>query len=272
MYQIGEFSKINKVTVKTLRYYDKVGLLKPAFVDKENGYRYYISEQLPILHKIIALRQMDFSINEILSILKAKDASEFFQKKKNILLNDIEEKKEQLTQIRHYLEKNREGFKMNYHVVLKELPEVIVYSKEMQISNYDCYFDVIPKIGEKISEANPELECSQPAYCFLVYLDGEYKEKDFKVEFCEAVTSLGNEIDDIKFKKIEKVPTAACVYHQGPYSTIGKAYAYLFKWIDDNGYNPSGNPRESVINGIWNKEDESEWLTELQIPVIKRVG
>lgn len=49
MYRIGMFSKINKVTVKTLRYYDEVGLLIPAYVDEENGYRYYTSEQLPII-------------------------------------------------------------------------------------------------------------------------------------------------------------------------------------------------------------------------------
>jgi DNA-binding transcriptional MerR regulator len=79
MYQIGEFSKINKITVKTLRYYDRVGLLKPAFVDDDNGYRYYSSEQLPIIHKIIALRQMDFSINEILDLLTSEDDNLIFK-------------------------------------------------------------------------------------------------------------------------------------------------------------------------------------------------
>ena len=69
MYRIGMFSKINKVTVKTLRYYDEVGLLIPAYVDEENGYRYYTSNQLPIIHKIKALRQMGFTIDEITLIL-----------------------------------------------------------------------------------------------------------------------------------------------------------------------------------------------------------
>src|SRR6056297_1406547 len=93
MYQIGEFSKINRITIKTLRYYDRVGLLKPAFVDDNNGYRYYTSEQLPIIHKIIALRQMDFSINEILDLLTGEDDNLIFKTKKEKLLNDIQEKK-----------------------------------------------------------------------------------------------------------------------------------------------------------------------------------
>jgi len=90
MYQIGEFSKINRITVKTLRYYDRVGLLKPAFVNDSNGYRYYTSEQLPVIHKIIALRQMGFSINEILDIINGKNNNLIFENKKEKLLNDIQ--------------------------------------------------------------------------------------------------------------------------------------------------------------------------------------
>lgn len=152
---------------------------------------------------------------------------------------------------------------MSYEVVLKELPEIIVYSKRMVIPNYDAYFEIIPKIGEEIKAANPDLKCAVPEYCFIIYHDGEYKEKDIDVEFCEAVTSFGKDTETIKFKKMDRVPVAACVYHKGPYSTIGNAYAHLFKWIADNGYTPCEGPRESAIDGIWNKEDENEWLTEL---------
>jgi DNA-binding transcriptional MerR regulator len=270
MYQIGEFSKINRITVKTLRYYDRVGLLKPAFVNDSNGYRYYTSEQLPVIHKIIALRQMGFSINEILDIINGKNNNLIFKSKKEKLLNDIQEKKEQLSQIIHYLEKNREGFKMNYEVVLKELPEVIVYAKKMVVPNYDYYFEAIPKIGEKISAVNPDLKAAKPNYCFTIYLDGEYKEENFEVEFCEAVNNFGKETEEIKFKKIKKVDQAACVFHKGSYNSIGEAYAHLFKWIEDNNFIPADNPRESYIDGIWNKENESDWLTEIQIPIKKK--
>lgn len=82
MYRIGLFSKINKVTIKTLRYYDEAGLLKPAFVDQENGYRYYTSEQLPKLHRIIALRQIGFSIDEISAIIGGHNIAEIFEGRK----------------------------------------------------------------------------------------------------------------------------------------------------------------------------------------------
>lgn len=270
MYRIGLFSKINKVTIKTLRYYDEVGLLRPAFVDEENGYRYYTSDQLPDLHRILALRQIGFSIDEILLILKGLDVSSVFEKRKQELEKNIVESQQQLSQITHYLAKMKGDFSMEYEVVLKELPEVIVFSARMVIPDYNYYFEIVPKIGEEVSKANPELKCTVPEYCFVIYHDGEYKEKDIDIEFCQAVTSYGKETESIKFKKIEKVEKAACVYHKGPYRTIGKAYAHLYKWIEDNGYLPSDNPRESYINGIWNKEDENDWLTELQVPVMKK--
>lgn len=71
MYRIKEFSKLAKITVKTLRYYEKEGLLKPAFVNN-NSYRYYDASQLVILSKIISLRQIGFSIKQIKEIF-AKD-------------------------------------------------------------------------------------------------------------------------------------------------------------------------------------------------------
>ena len=86
------------------------------------------------------------------------------------------------------------------------------------------------------------------------------------MEICEAVTDFGMDTDKMKFKKIDAVKTAACVIHKGPYSTIGMAYGVVMKWIEENGYEIIGLPRESYIDGIGNKENPEEWLTEIQIP------
>ena len=58
MFKIGEFSRFSQVTVKTLRYYDEIGLLKPARVDPFTGYRYYSASQFPRLHRILALKDL----------------------------------------------------------------------------------------------------------------------------------------------------------------------------------------------------------------------
>lgn len=269
MYRIGLFSQISKTTIKTLRYYDEVGLLVPAYVDKENGYRYYTSEQLFELHQIISLRQMGFSIDEILAMIGGYEVDGILEQRKAEIISQLSEAQDQLSRISHYISEKKEGFFMNYQAVIKELPECIVYSKRLISPSYDAYFQLIPAIGEEVKKANPDLKCAVPEYCFIKYHDGEYKEKDIDIELCEAVTEFGVETGDIKFKKIPSV-TAVTVMHKGPYCDLGKAYAYIFKWIEDNCYAILESPRESYIDGIWNKKDEADWLTELQVPVIKK--
>ena len=156
---------------------------------------------------------------------------------------------------------------MKNRVILKKLPEVIVYFKKLKIENYQKYFEYIPKIGKEIEKINPDLKAMEPNYCFSIYLDDEFKSENFKIEFCEAVKNFGNETKDIKFKKIKEVNKAACIYHKGSYETIGESYAYLNKWIKDQGYKIIDKTRESYIDGIWNKENKSQWLTEIQIPI-----
>lgn len=269
MYRIGDFSKMSKTTIKTLRYYDEVGLLKPEFVDIETNYRFYTTNQLVTLHRIQSLRQIGLSIDETKLILSGHNSSAILKNRREELKNQLIFVTDQLSRIEFILQEKKEEFFMNYQGIIKDLPECIVYSKKITVPNYDAYFQIIPSIGQECMKANPGLKCSVPEYCFIVYLDGEYKDKDINVEFCEAVEKFGNEVGDIKFKKIESV-TALSVMHKGPYKDLSKAYAYAFKWIEDNGYMVADNPRESYIDGIWNKENEEDWLTELQIPVVKK--
>lgn len=268
LYRIGQFSKINRISVKTLRYYDETGILKPSYVDRENGYRYYTSGQLPQIHRVLALRQIGFSVHEVSLILQGHDVGGIFENRKAELEALIRESQVQLSRIAHHLDKMKEGFPMEYQVAVKELPGVLVYSKRMAIPDTDAYFDIVPRLGEAVAAANPGLRCTEPPYCFVIYHDGEYRETEIDIEFCEAVDSLGKEVEGIVFKRLERVPAAACAYHQGPYSTIGAAYASVYQWIEDNGYLPGGCPRESYIDGIWNRDQETEWLTELQVPIV----
>lgn len=269
MYRIGQFSKLTKTTIKTLHYYDEIGILKPEHIDEFTGYRFYTTRQLVELHKIQSYRQIGLSINEIVIILKGGDISKILEARKAELEDEIANCTEKLSRIEFILCDKQEDYFMNYQATIKELPQCIVYCKKLKVKSYDDYFSIIPAIGQECMKANPGLKCSIPEYCFIVYLDGEYKEKDFNIEFCEAVEKFGNETESIKFKEILSTE-AVSVMHKGPYSELSKAYAYAYSWIEDNGYISSDNPRESYIDGIWNKESEEEWLTEIQIPIKKK--
>lgn len=269
MYRIGEFSKMSKTTIKTLHYYDQIGLLKPNEVDRLTGHRYYTTKQLMILHKIQSLRQMGLSIDQIKLILEGQSAKEILEKRRQELVLELKNYEEQLSRIEFTLSGKEEEKIMNYQATIKELPECIVYSKKMTVPNYNAYFEVIPAIGKQVLGKYPDLKCASPEYCFIVYLDNEYKETDIRIEFCEAVTQLKEDFDDIKFKKV-KSTNAVSVMHKGSYSGLAQAYAYAFEWIENNGYTISDHPRENYIDGIWNKESEEDWLTELQIPIIRK--
>jgi DNA-binding transcriptional MerR regulator len=271
MFQIGELSKMGKTTVKTLRYYEETGLLKPEKVDGETGYRFYTTEQLILLHRILSLRQVGLSIAEIAIILSGGDEEEILDRRRSEIKSELREAKDQLSRIEFILSGREEEKMLEYQARIKELPECIVYCKTLTVPNYDAYFEVIPAIGEEVTQANPGLKCSVPEYSFIVYLDGEYRDQNMNIEYCEAVEDFGVETDTITFKKMEPV-TAVSVLYKGPYSEISQAYAFAFQWIEENGYERTDNPRESYIDGIWNKESEDDWLTELQIPIAKKRG
>jgi DNA-binding transcriptional MerR regulator len=266
MYKIGLFSELMKVTIKTLRYYDEIGILKPSFIDKENGYRYYDTNEAFILNKIMLYRQCGLSIKDIKEIiLNKKDENLILENKQKELVKDKENINQSIVQISYLLNERNEKL-MDYKVVIKELPECIVYCKELKLKKREDYFSLIPAIGEEVLKVNPNLKCLEPDYNFTCYLDGEYKEEDIHLAYCQAVNEMGIETDSIKFKKLEKTK-AACLLYKGTYQNMREAYTYLVNFLKENGYEIASYPRESYIDGIWNKEDENEWLTEIEIPI-----
>ncbi len=268
MFRIGEFSKMSKTTIKALRYYDEVGLLKPEHIDDFTGYRFYTTRQLFALHHIHSLRQVGLSIDEIRQVLSGTHLTEILEKRRTELLAELTQRQDQLTRIDFMLQ-YKEDLTMIYVATIKELPACTVYSKCLTAPSYDAYFQLIPAIGQQVAKKYPDLKCATPEYCYIVYLDGEYKEKDINIEYCEAVTEMRPNFEDIVFKQVEAV-TAVSVMHKGPYSNLRDAYAFALKWIEENGYRISRYAREQYIDGIWNKEDEADWLTELQFPIEKK--
>ena len=89
------------------------------------------------------------------------------------------------------------------------------------------------------------------------------------MEICEAVTKPKQEKEGLYFRTMPET-TAACVFHRGSYGTLGEAYEAVLRYIEENGCEIAGQIRESYIDGVWNKDDESQWLTEIQIPIRKK--
>lgn len=263
LYKIGMFANMNRVTIKTLRYYDEQKLLIPVYVDENNGYRYYEAGQMAELQRIIALKNMGFSIEDIRKIMEGAEEKSLLLGKKQEILKEIADLTAQLAQVENYLAKD--SVNLSAPILIKEIPEVIVCSMKQRIKSYDVLFELMPQMGEKMEKIR--CECAQPEYCFTHYLEPGYKEEGILVEICTAVIEKKQDCENIKFKILPQVPMAACIFHKGSYNTLHKSYALLLQYIEENGFKICGNIRESYIDGVWNKETEQEWLTEIQIPV-----
>ena len=265
MYKIGEFSKMVKATIKALRYYEKEGLLKPTFIDQNTSYRYYESSQLIEVSKIISLRQAGLSINDIKKILDGYDMEEILKSRKNEIEKSLTNYNIQLSKINYLLEENN----MENEIFIKEIPSYIIYYCDGIISDFSKISEFALQTGTECSKVNPNLKCVTPNYCYISYLDGEYKEKDIRIRYAEAVESVGKETEKVKFMKSNPI-TAVCIYHKGAYNNLRDSYNIILKYIEDNGYEIIDNARECYIDGCWNKENEEDYLTEIQFPVKKR--
>ena len=262
MLRIGEFSRLSLTTVKALRFYEKEGLLIPASVDEWTGYRFYETAQLETCARIKSYRQLGLSIEEIKSIFSGEDAGKILSAKAENLRKLRADTELKLSVIEFILE----GKEMKYQVTVKEIPEMIVYTSETVLARYSDCMQWIPSVGAECLKLNQGLKCAEPPYEFCEYLDGEYKETDIRIRHNEAVTAFGKENEHIKFRTLPAAKVL-CIYHKGAYDKIGEAYAFLMKYAEQNGYTAAGLARECYIDGIWNKESEEDWLTEIQLPI-----
>lgn len=266
MLRIGQFSKLGKTTIKTLRYYDKIGLLKPSMIDKASSYRYYTEEQLERLHQICAYKSAGLSNACILALLgDGKNEHAVLEEQKKLLLAKEEEIKQALSNLESLL--SGEG-KQEYTATLKAVDARLVYCCSGYVTDQHSIHDFMKSCSEELKKTNPEVKFSEPDYCCVIYPDDGYRESNIFIEYAQSVDRAGKDTEFLKFKRLDGI-TAISVLHYGSYHTLKDAYLFAIGWIKENGYELCGEARERYINGSWNKESVAEWLTELQLPVRK---
>lgn len=262
MLKIGEFSKLSMLTIKALRLYEKEGLLLPARVDEWTGYRFYEASQLETAAAIKALRQLDFSLEEIKAHLSGVPLKDALRAKKAELQQRQADISARISIINYLMEESE----MKYQAVVKEIGETIVYSEERVLERYSDVSMLVLGSATECRRLNPDIECTKPDYGFCEYLDGEHMEANMRVRYSQAVTKMGVGNERIQFRVLPATK-AICIYHKGAYDRLGEAYAYIYRYAAENGYEVAGFHRECYIDGIWNKEDVEDWLTEIQLPV-----
>ena len=265
LYKIGMFAAMNHVTVKALRFYEEQGLLMPALIHPETGYRYYTLSQMAVLHQITALKLAGFTLEEIAHINSGADEEAVLLKKKAELLAKIADLTRQIAVVDGYLSKKKTD--LSAPVLIKTIPETTVAYMRIRLESYDSLFDRMPEMGVLMEKAG--CKCALPEYCFTGYLEPGYRDGDMLVEICESVVAAKKETGELRFKTLPEIQ-AACIFHKGSYRTFPESYEAVLRYIEENGYEIAGEIRESYIDGVWNMDDESQWLSEIQVPVRRK--
>ncbi|NUM47255.1 MAG: MerR family transcriptional regulator [Anaerolineales bacterium] len=280
MFQIGEFSKLGQVSPRMLRHYDQLGLLKPGQVDKWTGYRYYTIDQLAQLHRIIALKEMGLTLEQIGDLLKSGEALHPERLRGMLTLarsqieREIYENQERLHRVEVRLQQIEEG-PSPYEIVVKPIPaQVIASIREVvpRVQDMNAYCDTLylelyaglRSLG--ITPLQPEI---------TLYHQDEYSETDLDAEFAIAVHPKHLKTPPahrrIQFRELPAHPTAAALIYEGPFRDMLDAVLSLVKWVAMNGHTFDGPLRELHLSGPAHDADDGDTLpvTELQLPIRK---
>lgn len=281
MFRIGEFSRLSRVSVRMLRHYDQLGLLKPSHTDSFTNYRYYSADQLPRLNRILALRDLGFSLDQIADMLDDELPSEqllgMLKLKRAEIQQQMQAEQLRLARLEARIQQiNGREAKQMYDVIMRELESQLVLSWREVVPDDDRIQYMFEEAETYIAPFNARAD--KPP--MTIYHDQEYREKDIDAEVILPlkVAIPGNE--DMHMIQLPQVRTAACVVHTGDYSTIYQAYNALLEWIEANGYRLAGPIREVYLrytaDGLgfdlpptYLAKDRNSYVTELQLPVEK---
>jgi DNA-binding transcriptional MerR regulator len=277
MLKIGEFSKLAQVPIATLRYYDRVDLIKPIEIDQFTGYRYYSVSQLPRLNRILALKGLGFSLEEIAGMLDEDLTVEQMRGMLRLryaqINQQLAEMQSQLQNVESRLEQiERENRLSAYDVVLKEAEPRLIASVRAILPEHGAvgalFGEVYEALGEHVEAAlgpNP----GEGGQTLVLWYDTEYKETDVDGA---AAFFVNCPAPDNGRMSVHELPaaTVASTIHHGSYDTIGEAHSAVVTWIDANEYHIAGPDREIYLyNQMPIRRDDPTYITEIQYPVEK---
>jgi predicted transcriptional regulator YdeE/DNA-binding transcriptional MerR regulator len=279
MLKIGDFSKLGHVTVKALRHYARIGLLRPEWTDRFSGYRYYSLGQLPRLNRILALKELGFSLAQVAHMVGEQVSAEQLRKmlssKQAELQSRLLSEQMRLAQVEARLRQiEQEGKPSGYEVVIKYVASQKVASIR---SNTAQMVDLPQQCAHMCVElsgwlANQRLKTEGP--WFMLNNNREYTESHIALELAVEVDGKvpGRQpaIDGarISVHTLPEVKTMASVIHTAGTDNLVEAYTTIYDWIDRSGCRISGPAREIYLDEEVDDIRACQ-VIEVQVPVEK---
>jgi DNA-binding transcriptional MerR regulator len=278
MFSIGEFSKLGRVTVDTLRHYDALGLLKPVKVDPFTGYRYYSAKQLMSLNRIIALKEVGFSLEEIARILQDKLTSDQLRGmlKAQLIraeseISSAQSRRERVMARLKYL--NLEDNMPQYEITLKSVEKLTVAAIRETVPHIGQMPQRCSELFDAIAQwMNANRLPFGPS--LTIYHNETYTRENIDTECAfiipDAVAAKAASSDRrIQVREIDALPLAASTIVTDDFykkvDGLKPAYDAIAQWIEENNYHPVGNPREL----FYGSGSNGDLTAEIQFPVEK---
>jgi DNA-binding transcriptional MerR regulator len=269
MFAIGDFARLGRVSVRMLRHYDALGLLVPARVDPLTGYRSYAAAQLSRLNRIIALKDLGFTLRQVGEVLDEKVGIDELQGMLRLRRAELETEAEaaraRLLSVEARLAIiEAEGRMPAAEVVVKQIPAIRVAETTGIAASYESA-DVGPVIGPLFDQLCSRLDAAgietvgSGMACYEPAADGVLIHAALPVAV-DLGPGSGFEVVDLP--PIE----AATLVHHGSMDTADFAVQQLGRWIEANGYHSLGYARELNLEC---PPDRDLWVTELQEPIVK---
>lgn len=275
--RIGDFSQLAQVSTRALRLYDELSLLKPMHVENITGYRFYSVEQLPRLNRILALKDLGFSLDQIADMLTddlaAAQLGEMLAKKQTELEKQLEEGQRQIARVAARLRQiEAEGKVSPYEVVVKEAEPLIIASirrvvpalKDMETVRAEILEELYGWVKEqRLTIKNPEL---------AIYHNDEYVEENIDMELATAVDAKLPRLTSNRqpaLRQLASSPLMATTIHRGRLIEVGQAITALFIWAAQNHYSICGNCREIHVYGRELEADKENVTVEVQTPIAR---
>jgi DNA-binding transcriptional MerR regulator/effector-binding domain-containing protein len=269
MYNIGEFSTISGIPVRTLRFYHEEGVLVPAAVDVATGYRSYDDQNLEVAHVIVSLRGLDFSLDDIREILAEvgddDDILLHLEKQRASLAEKLQQFREKMHVIddiikhQHDTRETRKMAEAELEIQERDVESVLIAGVKMTGSYSDC--------GQGFATLGRKLGRHIAGTPLCLFYDGEYRDGDANFEPCMPVRKR-IEADGVS---VRELPAARCVtrLHCGPYEELRNSYALLLKYVKSRGYDISLPTREVYLKGpgMIFRGNPKKYLTEIQLPI-----
>jgi DNA-binding transcriptional MerR regulator len=268
LFKISEFSKLSQVPAKTLRFYDQLELLKPAYTDQQNGYRYYKSEQLLDLHRILAFKDLGFTLGQIKQLLNdnvsTEDIRRMFRLKQEALHSLIQSEMERLRRIEvrlEQIERQSDGLP-HYEVVVKKVEPLMVATLKETTDRAS-----IPGLFEEIDEYLKWNGIPLPVTHMVMWHSCTKCEYSIDLEIaCPIPRKLQ---DTARFQtKVLPEMVVASVTHMSRPDIYTPVSIDLGSWIEENGYRiiPKIPSREVYLSP--QESNKLRYVTESQMPIL----